>query len=129
MKLSVKNGKQYSIFLVLCVHLYISNPYITETKVICDKKIVFIYYWGILRVFYYGETGEIIQKMTKSLPIREPPPPLPPTNFYPFCIKNLSTPYYYLKWYIKVSEKVIKVLSNRKNQFSACSPHFNNTKE
>ena len=102
MKLSVKNGKQYSIFLVLCVHLYISNPYITETKVICDKKIVFIYYWGILRVFYYGETGEIIQK---------------------------STPYYYLKWHIKVSEKVIKVLSNRKNQFSACSPHFNNNKE
>ena len=49
MNLSVKNGKQYYIFLVLCVHLYISNPYIIEGKVICHKSAVFIYYWGVLR--------------------------------------------------------------------------------
>ena len=42
MKLSVKNGQQYQIFLVLCEHLYISNPYI-EAKVICNKTAVFIY--------------------------------------------------------------------------------------
>ena len=70
-----KNGKQYQLFLVLCVYLYISNPYIIEAKVICNKTAVFIYYWGLLSVFHYGETGRIIQKMTKSLLIRVLPSP------------------------------------------------------
>ena len=58
MKLSVKNGQQYQIFLVLCEHLYISNPYIIEAKVISNKTAVFIYYWGVLTVFHHGGNGE-----------------------------------------------------------------------
>ena len=48
-----KNGKQYQLFLVLCVYLYISNPYIIEAKVICNKTAVFIYYWRVLRIVHY----------------------------------------------------------------------------
>ena len=60
MKLSVKNGQQYQIFLVLCEHLYISNPYIIEANVISNKTAVFIYYWGVLSIFHYGGTGRIV---------------------------------------------------------------------
>ena len=46
MKLSVKNDKQYRIFLVFFfVHLYISNPYVIEAKVFSNKAAVFIYDW------------------------------------------------------------------------------------
>ena len=44
----------------------------TEAKLICHKAAVFIYYWGFFRVFHYGGTGRISQKMTKSPPIRVP---------------------------------------------------------
>ena len=60
MKLSEKKGQQYQIFLVLFDPLYISNPYIIETKVICNKTAVFIYCWGVRRVLHYEETGRII---------------------------------------------------------------------
>ena len=75
MKLSVKNGQEHQILLVLSEHLYISNPYIIEAKVICHKTVVFAYYWRVLTVFHYGRTGRIIQKMNKSLPIRVLPSP------------------------------------------------------
>ena len=48
MKVSVKNGQQYQIFLILCEHLNISNLCIIEGKVNCDKTAVFIYYWGVI---------------------------------------------------------------------------------
>ena len=100
MRVSVKNGQQYEIVLVFYEHhLYISNPYIIEAKVICNKTVVFIYYWGLLRIFHYGRTRRIIQKLTKSLPIRVLLSPkllfLPPKNL----------PYLYLKWDVKVSKK------------------------
>ena len=99
MKLSVKNGQQYQIFLVLCEHLYISNPYIIEAKVICNKTAVFIYYWGVLTVFHHSVMGRLIQKMTKSLSIRI----LPSPKYLFLPHKNL--PYCYLKWDVKVSKK------------------------
>ena len=122
MKLSVKNGQQYQIFLVLCEHLYISNPYIIEAKVICNKTAAFIYYWGVLSFPLWG-TGRIIQKMTKSLPSRVLPSPK--CLFLPH--KNL--PYCYLKWESKFQKKAIKILSNKMNQSPYCSPHFNNNKQ
>ena len=48
-----EEGQQCQLFPVLCEHLYISNPYIIEAKVICNITAVFIYYWGVLRVFHY----------------------------------------------------------------------------
>ena len=93
MKLSVKNDKQYRIFLVFFfVHLYISNPYVIEAKVFSNKAAVFIYDWWVLRVFHYGGTGRIIQKMTKYLPIRV----LFSTKF--LFLPHKSPPYCYLKW-------------------------------
>ena len=82
-------------FLVLCFHLYISNLYIIEAKVLCHRKAVFIYYWGVLKVFHYGGTGGISQKMAKYPPVRVPPPY---TKFLFSPHKNLSPPpYCYLK--------------------------------
>ena len=37
-----EEGQQYQLFPVLCEHLYISNPYIIEAKVICNITAVFI---------------------------------------------------------------------------------------
>ena len=122
MKLSMKNGKHYLIFLVLYMHLYIGNPYIREPKVICNKAVIFIYNWGVLRIFHYGEKGGIIQKMTKFLPFRV----LPSTKFLFLPHKSPPPRYCYLEWDIKVSEKVIKTLTNKTNKFSPCSRHFNN---
>ena len=107
------------------VHLYIGNLYITEAKEIFHKADVFIYYWGVLRIVHYGGIGEIIQKMTKFPSIRVPPPPT----------KSLFLPYKYLSPSLLLHEmkheslkKVIKILSNKMNQFSACSPHFSDNK-
>ena len=61
--------------------------------------------------------------MTKSFPIRV----LPFTKF--LFIPHKSLPYCYVKWDVKVSKKVIKILSNKMNQFPYCSPHFNNNKQ
>ena len=119
MRVSVKHDQQYEIVLVLHEHhLYISNPYVIESKVICNKTVVFIYYWGVLRIFHYGGMGRTIQKMTKSLPIRV----LPSPKFLFLPHKNL--PYFYLKWDVKVSKKDHQNFKQQNQSISLLQPSF-----
>ena len=90
MKLSVKNGKQYEIFLVLCVHLYISNPYIIEAKVTCQKADIFISYWGVPKAVRYGGTGGDHSK-NDQIPFHQSPAPLHQIFIFPLD-KYLSPP-------------------------------------